>query len=81
MYKQGNPVVTIITGYCNARFPLFSVSFSQNRGRVLNNILISNNLEEVIDEPIYIRDDGSQSCIDLICTDQRVTLPRPSFKT
>jgi len=29
-----------------------------------------NNLEELINEPTHIRDDGSQSCIDLICTDQ-----------
>ena len=29
-----------------------------------------NNLEEQINEPTHIRDDGSQSCIDLICTDQ-----------
>ena len=39
-------------------------------GRVFNNFLISNNLEELINEPTHIRDDGSQSCIDLICTDQ-----------
>ena len=29
---------------------------------------ISNNLEELISEPTHIRDDGSQSCIDLIFT-------------
>ena len=27
-------------------------------------------MEELIKEPTHIRDDGSQSCIDLICTDQ-----------
>ena len=31
---------------------------------------MSNNLEELINEPTHIREDGSQSCIDLICTDQ-----------
>ena len=35
-----------------------------------NNFVISNNLEELIIEPTHIRDDGSQSCINLICTDQ-----------
>ena len=38
--------------------------------RVLNNFLLSNNLVELINEPTHIRDNGSQSCIDLICTDQ-----------
>ena len=32
---------------------------------------IFNNLERQICEPTYIRDDGSQSCIDLIFTDQK----------
>ena len=31
---------------------------------------MSNSLEQLISEPTHIRDDGSQSCIDLICTDQ-----------
>ena len=29
-----------------------------------------NHLEQLISEPTHLRDDGSQSCIDLICTDQ-----------
>ena len=37
---------------------------------MLNDFLISNNLEELINEPTHIRNDGSQSCIDLICTNQ-----------
>ena len=41
-----------------------------SRGRVLSNIIYSNNLDGLINEPTHIRDDGSQSCIDLICTDQ-----------
>ena len=32
--------------------------------------LVSNSLNELINEPTHIRDDGSQSCTDLICTDQ-----------
>ena len=39
-------------------------------GRILSNFLLSNNLEELINEPTHIRDDGSQSCLDLVCTDQ-----------
>ena len=31
---------------------------------------MSNHLEHLVNEPTHIRDDGSQSCIDLICTDQ-----------
>jgi len=66
-----NPTVTIFTGDFNARSPLFWDLDTENmEGRVFNNFLISNNLEELIDEPTHIRDNGSQSCIDLICTDQ-----------
>ena len=43
------------------------------RGRLFNNFLISNNLEQLINEHTYVRDDGAQSCIDLICTDQPFT--------
>ena len=39
-------------------------------GCILSNFLLSNNLEELINEPTHNRDDGSQSSIDLVCTDQ-----------
>ena len=69
--SKENPAVTILTGDFNARSPLFWESDIENReGRVFNNFLISNNLDELINETPHIRDDGSQSCIDLICTDQ-----------
>ena len=69
--NKENPTVTILTGDFNARSPLFWENDAENReGRVLNNFLMSNNLEELINEPTHIRDNGSQSCIDLICTDQ-----------
>ena len=69
--SKENPAVTIITGDFNARSPLFWENDTENsEGRVFNNFLISNNLDELINEPTHIRDDGSQSCIDLICTDQ-----------
>ena len=69
--RKENPSVTILTGDFNARSPLFWEHDIETReGRVLNNFLLSNNLEELINEPTHIRDDGSQSCIDLICTDQ-----------
>ena len=66
-----NPTVTIVCGDFNARSPLFWENDTNTReGNIFNNFLISNNLEELINEPTHIRDDGSQSCIDLICTDQ-----------
>ena len=40
------------------------------QGRKFNNFLLLNNLEELINEPTHVCDNGSQSCIDLICTDQ-----------
>ena len=69
--RKENPTVIILTGDFNARSPLFWEQDIETReGRVFNNFLLSNNLEELINEPTHIRDDGSQSFIDLICTDQ-----------
>ena len=69
--NKENPSITIITGDFNSTSPLFWENDKENReGRVFSNFLISNNMEELINEPTHIRDDGSQSCIDLICTDQ-----------
>ena len=33
-------------------------------------LLLSNNLEELINEPAHFRENGTQSCIDLVCTRQ-----------
>ncbi len=66
-----NPSATIICGDFNARSPLFWECDTVTReGEIFSNFLISNNMEELINEPTHIRDNGSQSCIDLICTDQ-----------
>ena len=81
--NKENPALTIITGDFNARFPLFWGNDSENREWFFD---ISNNLEEFINEPTHIRD-GSQSCIDLICTNQpyffyrnrRVAIHRSAF--
>ena len=67
--RKENPTVSILCGDFNARSPLFWEGDSENHERcLLNSLLISNHLEQLIDEPIHVRDDGSQSCIDLICT-------------
>ena len=72
--RKENPSVSILCGDFNARSPLFWEGGSENNaGRLLNNVLISNHLEQRIDEPTHVRDDGSQSCVDLICTDQPFT--------
>ena len=69
--SKENPAITIFTGDFNARSPLFWENDTENiEGRALNNFLMLNNLDELINEPTHIRDDGSQSCIDLIITDQ-----------
>ena len=69
--RKENPTVSILCGDFNARSPLFWEGDSENNeGRLFNNFLISNHLEQLISEPTHVRDDGSQSCIDLICTDQ-----------
>ena len=72
--RKENPTVSILCGDFNARSPLFWEGDSENNGgRLINNFLIANNLEQLINEPTHVRDDGSQSCIDLICTDQPFT--------
>ena len=69
--RKEKPTVSILCGDLNARSPLFWEGDSDsNEGRLFNNFLISNHLEQLISEPTHVRDDGSQSCIDLICTDQ-----------
>ena len=61
----------ILCGDFNARSPLFwEGDVENNEGRLVNNFFISNHLEQLINEPTHVRDDGSQSCIDIICTDQ-----------
>ena len=69
--RNENPYVSFICGDFNARNPVFWEEDSiNNAGRSLNDLLVINNLQQLISEPTHIRDDGSQSCIDLICTDQ-----------
>ena len=73
--KKENPAVTIICGDYNARSTLFWENDITNwEGRIFGDFLLSNNLEELVNEPTHIRDDRSQSCIDLICSDQPYVL-------
>ena len=66
------PIGIILTGDFNARSSYFWEDDTDTReGQTLCELSISNNLEELISEPTHIRDDGSQSCIDLIFTDQK----------
>ena len=71
MINKENPSAIILSVDFNARSPLFWEGDRESReGEIFSEFLISNNMEELIKEPTHIRDDGSQSCIDLICTDQ-----------
>ena len=66
-----NPYMTVICGDFNSRSPIFWEGDSENfAGSLFSDLLISNNIEQLISEPTHVRDDGSQSCIDLICTNQ-----------
>ena len=69
--KKENPAVTIICGDYNARSTLFWENDITNwEGRIFSDFLLSNHLEELVNEPTHICDDRSQSCIYLICSDQ-----------
>ena len=71
MANKENPSAIILSGDFNARSPLFWEGDNGTKeGEILSQFLISNNMEELINEPTHIRDDGSQTCIDLNCTDQ-----------
>ena len=66
------PKAIILTGDFNAKSPIFWENDVDSReGRILTELSISNNLEQLINEPTHIRDDGSQTCIDLLFTDQK----------
>ena len=75
-----------MAGDFNSRSTLFWEEDIENReGRIFSNFLLTNNLEELINEPTHVRDDGSQSCLDLICPDQSYIFYRqgvfPPFHT
>ena len=62
----------ILTGDFNARSPFFWVNNADfTEGRILGEVSISNNLEQLVNEPTDIRDDGTTTCIDLIFTNQK----------
>ena len=64
--KKEKLAATIITGDNYSRSSFFwENDIEKWEGRIVSNFLVSNNLEELINEPTYIRDDGTQSCIDL----------------
>ena len=61
---------TPLAGDFNAGSPLFWENDIENsEGGAFGDFVITNNLAELINEPTHLRDDGSQSCVDLICTD------------
>ena len=54
----------------NSKSSLFGENVIENwEGRIFSKFLISNNLGVLINEPTHIPDDGTQTCIDLICID------------
>ena len=65
--RKETHVASILSGDFNARSPLFWEGDYKNEGRLFNNFLMSNHLEQLINEPTHVRDDRSQSCIELIC--------------
>ena len=72
--RKETPAAFILCGDFNVKSHLFwEGDFENNEGRLVNHFLTSNHLEQLINEPTHVRDDGSQSCIDLICTDQPFT--------
>ena len=66
------PIGIVLTGDFNARSSYFWGDDADTReGQILSEMSIFINLEQLICERTHVRDDGSQSCIDLIFTNQR----------
>ena len=69
LIENESPLGIILTGDFNARSSFFwEEDPDTSEGQRLCELGISHSLEELISEPTHIRDDGSQSCIDLIFT-------------
>ena len=65
------PMAVVLTGDFNARSSFSWENAADTRGgRLLSEISTLNNLEELVSEPTHLRDDGTQTCIDFICTHQ-----------
>ena len=65
------PLAVVVTGDFNSRSSFFWDNDADTmEGRVLSELTVLNNLEQLVSEPTHIRDDGSKSCIDLVFTDQ-----------
>ena len=55
----------ILTGDFNARSSFFWVNDADTtEGRILGEVSISNHLDQLVDGPTHIRDDGTTTCID-----------------
>ena len=67
--ENEKPKSIILTGDFNAMSPfLWESDADTTERRILDDISILNNLEQLINESTHIRDDGTQTCIDLIFT-------------
>lgn len=65
------PAVVILAGDFNARSPIFWENDAENSsGKRLCDIMTSNGMEELINEPTHFPRDEIETCIDLIFTDQ-----------
>ena len=66
------PKAIVLTGDFNATSSFFWVNdVDTTEGRILGEVSISNNLEQLVSEPTHIHDDGTTTCIDLIFTNQK----------
>ena len=70
--ENEKPEAIVLSGDFNARSPFFWVNDADTTtGCILCGVSISNNLEQLVNEPTHNRDDGTQIWIDLICTNQK----------
>ena len=65
------PISIVLTGGLYARSSLLCENHADARERlILTELAIVNNFEEHVGEPTHIRNDGTQTCIDVMFTSQ-----------
>ena len=90
LMNKENPCLIVLSGDFNSRSPLLwsGENFENHAGKLMAEFCIRNCFEQLIDEPTHIPNDDTQTCIDLLLTNNTSTIvdsgvipsPDPSCK-
>ena len=70
--NKEKPCLIVYTGDFNARSPLLwdGEATENSAGKLMADFCISNDYDQIIDEPTHLPDEGADTCIDLILTNK-----------